>query len=118
MHFFLHHLNTSPSPLPLSLPSSSTLPPLPLPPYLPLSLPTLPSPSVLVSMAPLSQEVQSLSSCVPPHLGPAVAEMNSIWFKLWLYHKLGSGPPSLLLAKGNRLRKLPEFVKVGGSCSA
>lgn len=63
-------------------------------------------------MAPLSQEVQSVSSCSPPHLGPAIAEMNSIWFKLWLYKKLGSGPPSLLLAKGNRLRKLPALIKV------
>lgn len=63
-------------------------------------------------MAPLSQEVQSVSSCLPPHLGPAVAEMNSIWFKLWLYCKLSCGPPSLLLAKGYRLRKLPEFIKV------
>ena len=53
-----------------------------------------------------------MSSCTPPHLGPAVAEMNGIWFKLWLYCKLGCGPPSLLLAKGNRLRKLPEFIKV------
>lgn len=63
-------------------------------------------------MAPLSQEVQSVSSCWPPHLGPAIAEMNSIWCRLWLYHKLGSGPPSLLLAKGNRLRKLPALIKV------
>lgn len=68
--------------------------------------------SVLVSMAPLSQEVQSVSSCCPPHLGPAISEMNSIWFKLWLYCKLGCGPPSLFLAKGNRLRKLPDFIKV------
>ena len=67
---------------------------------------------MLVSMAPLSQEVQLLSSCVPPHLGPPVAEMNSIWFKLWLYNKLGCGPPSLLLAKGNRLRRIPGFIKV------
>ncbi len=64
-------------------------------------------------MAPLSQEVQSVSSCSPPHLGPAIAEMNSIWYRLWLYQKLGSGPPSLLLAKGNRLRRLPALIKVG-----
>lgn len=68
--------------------------------------------NVLISMAPLSQEVKLLSSCMPPHLGPPVAEMNSIWFKLWLYSKLGCGPPSLLLARGNRLRKLPDFLKV------
>eukprot|EP00731_Ephydatia_muelleri_P031554 Em0023g61a len=67
--------------------------------------------SVLVSMAPLSQEVQSIGTCLPPHLGPPTAEMNSIWFKLWLYHKLSSGPPSLLLGKGYRLRRLPTFLK-------
>ena len=68
--------------------------------------------SILVSMAPLSQEVQLVSSCNPPHLGPAIAEMNSVWFKLWLYVKLGSGPTSLLLAKGTRLRTLPKFIRV------
>ena len=77
-----------------------------------LSFVHFPAPSILVSMSPLSQEVQSVSSCSPPHLGPAIAEMNSIWFKLWFYKKLGSGPPSLLLAKGNRLRKLPAVIKV------
>lgn len=49
---------------------------------------------------------------VHTYSGPPIAEMNSIWFKLWLYHKLSSGPPSLLLAKGFRLRKLPVFLKV------
>ena len=68
--------------------------------------------SILISMAPLSQEVQLVSSCSPPHLGPAIAEMNSIWFKLWLYVKLGSGPISLLLAQGTRLRTLPKFIRV------
>jgi len=63
-------------------------------------------------MAPLSQEVQFVSTCSPPHLGPAVAEMNSTWFKLWLYIRLGCGPISLLLAKGSRLKKLPNFIKV------
>ena len=68
--------------------------------------------SALVSMAPLSQEVQSISSCVPPHLGPAVTEVTSIWFKLWLYSKLGTGPHSILLSRGTRLRKLPAVLKV------
>ena len=72
--------------------------------------------SVLVSMAPLSQEVRSVSSCSPPHLGPPVAEMNSVWFKLWLYHSLHAGPPSLLLAKGARLRTLPAFLKASCCC--
>ena len=44
--------------------------------------------------------------------GPALPEMNSIWFKLWLYHKLQCGPPSLLLTRGTRLTKLPKPFKV------
>ena len=63
-------------------------------------------------MAPLSQEVQTISSCVPPHVGPAVSEVTSIWFKLWLYSKLGSGPHSILLSRGTRLRRLPSVLKV------
>ncbi|XP_019851083.1 PREDICTED: protein FAM91A1-like [Amphimedon queenslandica] len=65
----------------------------------------------LVSMAPLSQEVHSISCCVPSHIGPAIPEMNSIWFKLWLYDKLKCGPPSLLLTRGTRLRTLPKPFK-------
>lgn len=63
-------------------------------------------------MAPLSQEVQTISSCVPPHLGPAVSEVTSVWFKLWLYSKLGTGPHSILLSRGTRLRRLPLVLKV------
>ena len=63
-------------------------------------------------MAPLSEEVQTISSCVPPHLGPAVSEVTSIWFKLWLYSKLGTGPHSILLSRGTRLRRLPAVLKV------
>lgn len=78
-------------------------------------------------MAPLSQEVHSISCCIPPHigkcvcvciiltlmyLGPAIPELNTIWFKLWLYHKLKCGPPSLLLTRGTRLRTLPKPFKV------
>ncbi|XP_046398087.1 protein FAM91A1 [Ischnura elegans] len=63
---------------------------------------------LLVSMAPLSKEIRPISSCVPPHLGPAIPEVNSPWFKLFLYHITGSGPPSLLLPKGTRLKQLPS----------
>lgn len=51
-------------------------------------------------MAPLNREVRSVVSLSPPHLGPAVPEVNSLWFKLFLYHMTGYGPPSLLLIKG------------------
>ncbi|MGH0165290.1 UNVERIFIED_CONTAM: hypothetical protein FKN15_053883 [Acipenser sinensis] len=45
------------------------------------------------------------------HIGPAIPEVSSIWFKLYLYHVSGQGPPSLLLSKGSRLRKLPDIFK-------
>ena len=63
-------------------------------------------------MAPLSNEIRPISSCSPQHLGPALPEVNSVWFKLFLYHVTGNGPPSLLLVKGSRLRKLPKVFHV------
>jgi hypothetical protein len=59
-----------------------------------------PSYRLLVSMAPLSNEIRPIAGCFPPHLGPAIPEISSIWFKLYLYHSTRNGPPSLLLAKG------------------
>ncbi|KAG7270205.1 LOW QUALITY PROTEIN: hypothetical protein CRUP_035937 [Coryphaenoides rupestris] len=41
---------------------------------------------LLVSMAPLSNEIRPVSSCTPQHIGPAIPEVSSIWFKLYLYH--------------------------------
>ncbi|XP_032220338.2 protein FAM91A1 [Nematostella vectensis] len=67
--------------------------------------------SLLVSMAPLSHEIRPVTSCVPPHLGPAIPEVNSVWFKLFLYQLVGMGPPSLLLVKGTRLRWLPAIFE-------
>ncbi|KAM9775969.1 protein FAM91A1 isoform X2 [Syngnathus typhle] len=67
---------------------------------------------LLVSMAPLSNEIRPISSCTPQHIGPAIPEVSSIWFKLFLYHVTGQGPPSLLLSKGSRLRKLPDIFQV------
>ncbi|XP_075227037.1 protein FAM91A1 isoform X2 [Lycorma delicatula] len=66
---------------------------------------------LLVTMAPLSKEVRSIKCDCLPHLGPATPEVNSIWFKLFLYHKTGSGPPSLLLTRGTRVRKLPRILR-------
>uniref|UniRef100_A0A8C4SV30 Family with sequence similarity 91 member A1 n=1 Tax=Erpetoichthys calabaricus TaxID=27687 RepID=A0A8C4SV30_ERPCA len=66
---------------------------------------------ILVSMAPLSNEIRPISSCTPQHIGPAIPEISSIWFKLYLYHICGKGPPSLLLSKGVRLRKLPGIFQ-------
>ncbi|XP_078072994.1 protein FAM91A1 [Mustelus asterias] len=67
--------------------------------------------TLLVSMAPLSNEIRPISSCTPQHIGPAIPEVSSIWFKLYIYHITGQGPPSLLLSKGSRLRKLPEIFQ-------
>uniref|UniRef100_A0A3Q3F0D8 Family with sequence similarity 91 member A1 n=1 Tax=Kryptolebias marmoratus TaxID=37003 RepID=A0A3Q3F0D8_KRYMA len=67
---------------------------------------------LLVSMAPLSNEIRPISSCTPQHIGPAIPEVSSIWFKLYLYHVTSQGPPSLLLSKGSRLRKLPDIFQV------
>ena len=50
--------------------------------------------------------------CVCQHIGPAIPEVSSIWFKLYLYHVTSQGPPSLLLSKGSRLRKLPDIFQV------
>ena len=50
----------------------------------------------------------------PPHLGPAIPELSSIWFKMYLYHVTRNGPPSLLLPKGSRPCRLP---KVFNRCS-
>ncbi|XP_038580841.1 protein FAM91A1 isoform X1 [Micropterus salmoides] len=66
---------------------------------------------LVVSMAPLSNEIRPISSCTPQHIGPAIPEVSSIWFKLYLYHVTGQGPPSLLLSKGSRLRKLPDIFQ-------
>ncbi|KAG8570179.1 hypothetical protein GDO81_011132 [Engystomops pustulosus] len=68
--------------------------------------------SLLVSMAPLTNEIRPISSCTPQHIGPAIPEVSSIWFKLYIYHISGYGPPSLLLSKGTRLRKLPDIFLV------
>ncbi|XP_065890378.1 protein FAM91A1-like isoform X5 [Dysidea avara] len=66
---------------------------------------------VLVSVAPLSQEIRSATSCCSPHLGPPIPEVNSIWFKLWLYTRVRCGPPSILLTKRTRVRKFPAILK-------
>lgn len=66
---------------------------------------------ILVSMAPLSNEIRPISSCTPQHIGPAIPEVNSVWFKLFLYQLVKSGPPSLLLVKGSRLRYLPPMLQ-------
>nr|KAG5713951.1 hypothetical protein BaRGS_020279 [Batillaria attramentaria] len=67
--------------------------------------------SLLVSMAPLSNEIRPVSSSVPEHIGPAIPEVSSLWFKLYVYQLTGSGPPSLLLVKGTKLKRLPDIFQ-------
>lgn len=62
-------------------------------------------------MTPLCKEVKPIRSSTPPHLGPATPEVNSVWFKFFIYFLTGYGPPSLLLSKGTRLKILPKLFK-------
>lgn len=62
-------------------------------------------------MAPLSKEIRPITSSTPPHLGPASPEINTVWFKLFIYFISGYGPPSILFSKGTRLRRLPHLLK-------
>ena len=41
-----------------------------------------------------------------------LVQVNSVWFKLFLYETTGSGPPSMLIVKGSRLRRLPKIFEV------
>ncbi|XP_039257477.2 protein FAM91A1-like [Styela clava] len=43
--------------------------------------------------------------------GPPCASVNSVWFKLYLYHMTGYGPPSLLLARGAKCCHLPSVFE-------
>eukprot|EP00053_Salpingoeca_punica_P017406 m.167681 g.167681 ORF g.167681 m.167681 type:complete len:749 (+) comp17200_c0_seq1:325-2571(+) len=63
----------------------------------------------LVSMTPLTKDVRSVVSSWPPHVGPAIPEVTSIWFRLYLYELCKCGPPSVLFAAGTRVRTVPKI---------
>ncbi|KYQ90141.1 FAM91 family protein [Tieghemostelium lacteum] len=67
--------------------------------------------SVLISMAPLSIDNCPVISCLPVHFGPAVYEVHSFWFRLYVYHLVGQGPNSMLYPKGTRLKRIPSVFK-------
>ncbi|KAM9967095.1 hypothetical protein ACTFIR_007332 [Dictyostelium discoideum] len=67
--------------------------------------------SVLISMAPLSIDYCPVISSVPPNFGPAVYEVHSFWFRIYLYSMVGKGPNSILLPKGTRLKRIPTIFK-------
>uniref|UniRef100_A0A2R9B059 FAM91 C-terminal domain-containing protein n=1 Tax=Pan paniscus TaxID=9597 RepID=A0A2R9B059_PANPA len=51
----------------------------------------------------------------PSWSGPCNLQQSSksqlCWFKLYIYHITGQGPPSLLLSKGTRPQKLPDIFQ-------
>src|SRR5687767_14056959 len=57
--------------------------------------------SLLITMAPTNSEGNCIAVTDPPHLGPPTPEFNSPWFKMYIYERIKSGPPSLLMPKGN-----------------
>lgn len=65
---------------------------------------------LLVSMAPITCDINSITSSIPPHFGAPVPEINSPWFHLFLYSTANAGPPSVLLPKGKRLLHLPSSL--------
>ncbi len=72
--------------------------------------------SILFSMAPYSSSGESnnsppITADSPFHLGPAIPEFNSVWFKLYLYQLINDGPPSLFMPKGHRLNHLPDSFR-------
>lgn len=64
---------------------------------------------LIISVAPLNQDVRLRAAASLPHLGPGSPLINSLWFRLFIYHRTGFGPPSLLLVQGFRLTSLPEI---------
>eukprot|EP01129_Flabellula_baltica_P015718 TRINITY_DN8108_c0_g1_i1.p1 TRINITY_DN8108_c0_g1~~TRINITY_DN8108_c0_g1_i1.p1 ORF type:complete len:750 (-),score=128.69 TRINITY_DN8108_c0_g1_i1:34-1971(-) len=67
--------------------------------------------AVLISMAPLSCEDITISSGIPRHFGPVIPEVNSIWFKMYLYHLLQLGPDCTFYPKGTRITQIPEHFQ-------
>jgi hypothetical protein len=66
----------------------------------------------LISMAPISCEVPTVTTCSPLLFGPQIPEVNSIWFRLYVYTLAGAGPPSVLFPMGHRVKTAPGILKV------
>lgn len=68
--------------------------------------------AVLVSMVPLaSSPPLSADGSGPVHFGPPTPAACTPWMKLLLYSIAQSGPPTLALVRGQRLRVLPPQLK-------
>eukprot|EP01117_Protostelium_nocturnum_P017300 TRINITY_DN7024_c0_g1_i2.p1 TRINITY_DN7024_c0_g1~~TRINITY_DN7024_c0_g1_i2.p1 ORF type:complete len:584 (+),score=193.78 TRINITY_DN7024_c0_g1_i2:911-2662(+) len=64
---------------------------------------------LLLSMAPISNQTEVITSTSPRHFGSAIPEFNSIWMRLYLYQVAGDGPPCQLFVRGTRVRTLPSM---------
>lgn len=66
---------------------------------------------LIISIAPLNQDVKLNAATSLPHLGPGSPLINSLWFRIYIYYITGYGPPSLLLLQGYRLQRLPDVFQ-------
>ncbi|XP_055337121.1 protein FAM91A1-like [Paramacrobiotus metropolitanus] len=68
--------------------------------------------SLLVSLAPMSNEARPVCPLIPPHIGSPVPEAHTIWFKLYIYSLAASHPFTVVYRRGEVLRTLPaQFYK-------
>ena len=69
--------------------------------------------ALLVSMAPMEPLCEHVYTAGLPvmHFGPTFSLLTSPWLQLALYTALGCGPPSILLPRGARLRRVPEGLR-------
>lgn len=67
--------------------------------------------SVLVSMAPIGVDSAPVCTIHPFIYGPPVAEFNTPWFRMFACAMARSGPPSILYAKGSRVRRIPTVFR-------
>ncbi|KAL0490329.1 hypothetical protein AKO1_006505 [Acrasis kona] len=67
--------------------------------------------AVMIAMAPLAAGTLTLPSCIPRFYGPPIPHVSSPWFKMYLYDCCGAGPFSMLLVKGQRIRKLHPLLR-------
>lgn len=72
--------------------------------------------SVLLPMVPAASRAEQLPASAPPHFGPLSQLALSPWAALFLAHRAGSGPRSLLLTRGTRVRAPPRLLRTGYAC--
>ncbi|KAH3745941.1 protein FAM91A1 [Pelomyxa schiedti] len=62
-------------------------------------------------MAPIAPDSQPVSTCTPLHFGPPIPEIESNWFRFYVYKISGCGPASILFPKGYIVRRLPTIFE-------